>query len=294
MSTSGGVATPESELLRAKIGLWLPELSAAGHRFVDHPRVRDLYPEYLETKHWVVRASVPLMETARTRASEMAGDPVATTVAAYFEKHIDEEVDHDEWLLEDLEALGRDRADVLRRPPSPTVAGVIGAQYYWILHYHPVALLGYTMLLEGYAPAQADVEDLMARTGYGPRVVQDDERPCRARSGPRGRAGGDDRQSRAERGTVGGAGAERDVDGARARTHVRRDGGRRGTPRAPRTTCRRRSRVSRSCGGNASTRSRNASCSSTCGMWLDSSNSSHWEPGMRSWICSTMSGVASS
>jgi hypothetical protein len=168
LGTTGGVATPESELLRAKIGLWLPELSAAGRRFVDHPRVRELYPEYLETMHWVVRASVPLMETARTRASEIAGDPVATTVAAYFEKHIDEEVDHDEWLLQDLEALGRDRADVLLRPPSPTVAGVIGAQYYWILHFHPVALLGYTMLLEGYAPAPADVEDLMARTGYGP------------------------------------------------------------------------------------------------------------------------------
>ena len=169
MGTSGGVATPESELLRTKIGLWLPELSAAGHRFVDHPRVRDLYPEYLETMHWVVRASVPLMATARTRASEISDrDPVAATVATYFEQHIDEEAGHDEWLLQDLEALGRDRADVLSRPPSPTVAGVIGAQYYWILHFHPVALLGYSMLLEGYAPAPADVEDLMARTGYGP------------------------------------------------------------------------------------------------------------------------------
>lgn len=167
MGTSGGVATPESQLLRTKIGFWLPELSEAGRRFVDHPGVRELYPEYLERMHWIVRASVPLMETARTRALEIA-DPVAATVAAYFEKHIDEEVGHDEWLLEDLEALGRDRAAVLVRPPSPTVAGVIGAQYYWILHFHPVALLGYTMLLEGYAPAPADVEDLMARTGYGP------------------------------------------------------------------------------------------------------------------------------
>ena len=44
----------------------------------------------------------------------------------------------------------------------------------------------------------------------------------------------------------------------------------------------------------SSTRSRNASGSSTCGMWLDSSKIVHCAPGMRSWICSTISGVASS
>ena len=46
--------------------------------------------------------------------------------------------------------------------------------------------------------------------------------------------------------------------------------------------------------GRPSTASRNASGSSTCGMWLDSSKSSHCAPGMRVWICSTMCGVASS
>ena len=120
--------------------------------------------------HWIVRASVPLMETARKRAlAEMPSrDPVAATVATYFEKHIDEEEGHDEWLLEDLEALGAIAQTCSDRPPSPTVAGVIGAQYYWILHFHPVALLGYSMLLEGYAPAPADVEDLMATDGLRP------------------------------------------------------------------------------------------------------------------------------
>jgi Iron-containing redox enzyme len=168
VATSGTVATPESQRLRTKIALWLPELTKASRRFVDHPRVRDLYPEYLETMHGIVRASVPLMETARTRSLELSGrDAVAAAVAEYFDKHIDEEIGHDEWLLEDLEALGRERAGVLGRPPSPAVAAVIGAQYYWILHVHPVALLGYTMLLEGYAPVPADVDDLMARTGYG-------------------------------------------------------------------------------------------------------------------------------
>ena len=44
----------------------------------------------------------------------------------------------------------------------------------------------------------------------------------------------------------------------------------------------------------SSTRRRNASGSSTCGMWLDSSKIVHSAPGMRSWIWPTISGVASS
>jgi pyrroloquinoline quinone (PQQ) biosynthesis protein C len=166
---SGPVATmSESERLARLLDLLLPNLSRAGRRLVDHPQVRELYPEYLIRMHWVVRASVPLMEAARTRAAlTSANDPTAAAVGAYLEEHIEEELRHDEWLLEDLEALGWSRTTVLDRVPSPAVAGVVGAQYYWMFHYHPVALLGYTMLLEGYPPGPADVELLMAKTGYG-------------------------------------------------------------------------------------------------------------------------------
>ncbi len=163
------MTTAESEHLRRKIGLFTSELSRSGRRFVDHPHVRELYPEYLVHMHWIVRASVPLMEAARTRGEEIGiGDPTAVAVAGYFEKHIEEELRHEDWLLEDLEALGVERATVLDRVPSPAVAGVVGAQYYWIFHYHPVALLGYTALLEGYPPGPEDVDLLMAKTGYGP------------------------------------------------------------------------------------------------------------------------------
>jgi hypothetical protein len=39
---------------------------------------------------------------------------------------------------------------VLGRIPSPTIAALVGSQYYWIQHVHPVGLLGYIVLLEGY------------------------------------------------------------------------------------------------------------------------------------------------
>jgi hypothetical protein len=161
-AASGGAAR-----LRAKIDLVLGEAQDAGLRLVRHPRVRDLYPEYLVASHGIVRASVPLMEAARERAASLTGeDPVAAGLAAYLEEHIPEELDHDEWVLQDLELLGVDRARVLARPPTPTIAQFVGAQYYWVAHYHPVALLGYIALLEGYPPMPGLVDELMAATGY--------------------------------------------------------------------------------------------------------------------------------
>jgi hypothetical protein len=107
------------------------------------------------------------MEAALGQARVMAdGDPVASGVATYLAKHVDEERNHDEWLLEDLEVLGLDRSKVLARVPSATVASLVGCQYYWALHYHPVALLGYFAFMEGYPPRSALIEDLIARTGF--------------------------------------------------------------------------------------------------------------------------------
>jgi hypothetical protein len=156
-----------AERLRGTVGLVLGELLSAGERLVHHPRVRELYPEYLFTLHCVIRASVPLMETARERARSLASDDaVAAELADYLGEHIEEERDHDEWLLDDLETIGIGRDATLSRPPAPTVASAVGAQYYWVLHYHPVALLGWIGLLEGYPPTQDQIDELMARTGH--------------------------------------------------------------------------------------------------------------------------------
>jgi hypothetical protein len=161
-------AVSESRLLRNKIELVLPALLRAGRRLFDHPRITELYPEYLFMSHCIIRASVPLMERARHVAQALPGDGVAAIVADYLGTHIEEERHHDDWLLEDLAALGLRREEVLTRPPSAIVAAFVGAQYYWIEHYHPVALLGYVTLLEGYPPVASEIEQLQRRTGFGP------------------------------------------------------------------------------------------------------------------------------
>jgi hypothetical protein len=158
-----------SRRLCQKIEL-LPELASVAAELADHPHLRELYPEILLNMHQGMRASAALLRTAAARCRELADtDPVAAALAPYFAQHVKEE-DHDHWALEDLEVLGMARAEVLRRMPSPTIAALIGAQYYWVLHHHPVAMLGDMMVREGYPASIAAIELMMTRSGY-PRTA---------------------------------------------------------------------------------------------------------------------------
>jgi hypothetical protein len=110
---------------------------------------------------------VPLTEAALARSRELpATDPLGAPLATYLEEHVEEELHHDETLLDDLDVLDVDRARVLARMPSPAVAALVGSQYYWIRHHHPVAFLGYVALMEGYPPTPDLIETLVARTGF--------------------------------------------------------------------------------------------------------------------------------
>lgn len=160
-----GPPTPSGRLKR-KIGLVTAPLVAATERLMVHPRIREAYPEYLITVHGIIRASVPLMQSAVRRArATAASDPAARGLIVYLERHVEEERGHDEWVLEDLEVLGIDLSLVLSRVPSPAVACLVGSQYYWTIHYHPVALLGYLAVTEGYSSPPGLIEDLIQITG---------------------------------------------------------------------------------------------------------------------------------
>jgi len=159
-------ALRHSERLNGKIGLVISGLNQASLDFWRHPRIAELYPELLFNIHCVIRASVPLMETARRAALDLAvSDAVAAQVAAYLERHIPEEMHHDEWLLDDLRVLGKDPAEVLKRVPPVAAAALVGSQYYWTLHAHPVAIMGYLAVLEGNPPSAPFLEEVIATTG---------------------------------------------------------------------------------------------------------------------------------
>jgi len=147
---------------RSKLELVIGPYSEVCTRLVDDRRLPALWPEYLVLQHQIIRATVPLTRAALDRAREL-DEP---ELAAYLELHVEEELGHDETLLDDLALLGLGCDQVLERMPPPAVASLVGAQYYWILHHHPVAFLGYVGVMEGYPPSDELVELLVARTGF--------------------------------------------------------------------------------------------------------------------------------
>lgn len=169
VASEGGLRThghSQALLLRRKIALALPRLAERSEAVWSHPGLRRLYPDLLITFHGFIRASVPLMQRAAERCRDLgASDELARELGPYLEHHVTEELGHDEWLLEDLEALGVSRAEALARLPSPTVASLVGCQYYWIDHVHPVALLGYIAVLEGNPAPTERIEELVSLTG---------------------------------------------------------------------------------------------------------------------------------
>jgi hypothetical protein len=151
--------------VRRQLAQTVGPLAEACTALVEHPRLREVWPEYLVLQHQIIRATVPLTETALECARGL-DDPLRAPLAAYLEEHVDEELHHDEQLLDDLELLGLPRDDVLARMPPASVAALVGAQYYWIHHHHPVAFLGYVALMEGYPPTDDLIETLTQRTGF--------------------------------------------------------------------------------------------------------------------------------
>ncbi|MCU7730687.1 iron-containing redox enzyme family protein [Actinoplanes sp. KI2] len=163
---------PAAATLRATIAPAAPTLRAASARLWQRPGLSGRYREYLCAMHAVVRASVPVMELAADRCVQLVDDPVGGPLRAYLRRHIEEERGHDDWLVADLAdlAAGSDPVALLAQPPS-AAAALVGPQYYWIAHAHPVAVLGYIAVLEGNAPAVRLV-DRLTSAGIPERAVR--------------------------------------------------------------------------------------------------------------------------
>jgi Iron-containing redox enzyme len=154
----------QSTRLRAKIDLVIPASLAQTTQLWNGPDPVTAYRRWLVVLHQMIRATVPLMVTALTECQGRTGDETAAALAGYFARHIRDEFGHDQWVAADLERAGGDLA-ALSDPPPATVAALVGSQYYWIRHAHPVALLGHIAVLEGYPPHPGLVGRLADRTG---------------------------------------------------------------------------------------------------------------------------------
>jgi heme oxygenase-like protein len=156
--------TPSAQL-RTTIELALPALRAATSRAWEHPTPA-LYRDFLATSHMAVSATETLLECAADQARRLAGqDAVSAGLLSYLAEQRENERAHDIGLLEDYAAAGGQVADLLQKMPVPAVAEMVGAQYYWIRHHHPVTLLGHIAVREGYPPAEALIDRIRHSTG---------------------------------------------------------------------------------------------------------------------------------
>ncbi len=153
-----------SELLWSKIRLAESRMNTASDRFWFHPELASLLPLFLVQLHRVMQGGLNLMRVARDGALSLPDDPVARIVAPYLDQHIGEEVDHDDWLLDDLGTLGISPREVAQAAPLPAVVSLLGAQYFWAFHSHPVTVFGYLIVLEGYPPLTEQLEAIRKRT----------------------------------------------------------------------------------------------------------------------------------
>ncbi|OLE22745.1 MAG: hypothetical protein AUG49_18055 [Catenulispora sp. 13_1_20CM_3_70_7] len=151
--------------LTVKLQFAVPPMLRAMARLWEGDQVRETYLEWLRILHGMIRATVPLMLTATDACVSRVGDPVADQFGAYLARHIREEYGHDEWVAEDYAAAGGDPAELADLAVGGAVAALVGSQYYWIRHVHPIALLGHIAVLEGYPPAPTVADSLASRTG---------------------------------------------------------------------------------------------------------------------------------
>jgi pyrroloquinoline quinone (PQQ) biosynthesis protein C len=123
---------------------------------------RDLYLAFLNSAYHHVRYTVPLLEAALA-----ACGPEDMVLAEGLRDYVREETGHDEWILDDIAALGGDaEASRRARPPLP-VRAMVAMAFHLIAEDGPYSLLGMVHVLEGMSVALAHraAQSIGARLG---------------------------------------------------------------------------------------------------------------------------------
>jgi len=108
------------------------------------------YKAFLHDLYYIVWHFCPIMAAAASRC-----DDRFRNVRYELYERIDEEKNHETWVLEDIEAVGGDVARVRANPPSPPVQAMVAFNYYCADRAHPCSVLGMLYSLEVIASAYA-------------------------------------------------------------------------------------------------------------------------------------------
>jgi pyrroloquinoline quinone (PQQ) biosynthesis protein C len=129
------------------------------HAMVHHGLTLDEYRAFLQDLYHIVWHFCPVMGAAVARC----GDEFREVRYSLYER-IEEEKGHEEWVLEDIEAMGGDVSAVRASLPSAPVQAMIAFNYYAAEHVHPCSVLGMLYVLEVIASVYGGrVSDAIAR-----------------------------------------------------------------------------------------------------------------------------------
>jgi len=123
---------------------------------------RGLYLEYLVSAYHHVKHTCPLLGLALSRCG-VADQPYRAGLLAYLE----EEKGHEDWILDDIRALGGNPEAVRIALPSFSVRMMIAYANYAIEHISPYAMLGMVHVLEGMSVALARAAASAIQTSLG-------------------------------------------------------------------------------------------------------------------------------
>ena len=107
---------------------------------------RDAYLGFLEQLYHVVWHFCPTMAAAASRC----GDERRTLRYALYH-NIEDEKGHEDWVLNDIEAMGGDREAVRNGSAAAPIQAMIGFNYYAAERLNPTAILGMVHVLEEIA-----------------------------------------------------------------------------------------------------------------------------------------------
>ena len=103
---------------------------------------RTMYLDFLTQAYHHVKHTFPLLALSASRTRDLRYQKALLT-------YMNEERGHDEWILDDIRALGGDAEEVRNGKPGIACQVMVGYAYYAIEHISPYAMLGSVHVLEG-------------------------------------------------------------------------------------------------------------------------------------------------
>ena len=120
------------------------------------------YLDFLGEAYHHVRHTVPLL---MSMGSQLANRPAWLQAAVA--EYVEEEVGHEQWILNDIAAAGGDPGEVREGQPGIAVELMVSFAYDQIQRVNPMSMLGMVYVLEGVSAMLATPAASLLRNGLG-------------------------------------------------------------------------------------------------------------------------------